>query len=354
MSTASPIRILADHGSKEYFRLHRRRIVLESSFWNSHFAKIPVFKIFKELVWGFKCWIVSVTYKNNAPIVTVGYGRGFIFAFLQYIFRFIFKHRSHFMFDLLLEKKRKGLFGLFDSMKMHVFRTSVDRAIVWGKRDIETFSKEYQIPEEKLIYKHFHITLEKYKFEIRNDGYIFAGGNGGRDYETLIKAVSLINYPMFIATILKEVKSLAENYKHIIVKEVSHEEFRKKLAGCALFVECHNKNFFRTAGHQTILNAMWLGKPVILADKRSGEGYIEDGFDGLIVDAGDVKDLTEKIHFLLTNQNFAKTIGKNAQKKIRRNEFKTANCMQSIYNLAIEYNHLKYRTDGDPQIIQEY
>jgi glycosyltransferase involved in cell wall biosynthesis len=99
---------------------------------------------------------------------------------------------------------------------------------------------------------------------------------------------------------------------------------------------------------------MWLGKPVILADNRTAEGYIEDKVDGLVVNAGDAQTLSDKIRLLINDTKLAKKIGKNARLKVRRNEFKTLNCMQSIYNLAIENNHVNLDINGEPQLIKDY
>jgi glycosyltransferase involved in cell wall biosynthesis len=51
---------------------------------------------------------------------------------------------------------------------------------------------------------------------------------------------------------------------------------------------------------------------------KSAKGYITDGTDGLVVDAGDVEALRSKIIFLLNDISLAKKIGENAQKKAQQ------------------------------------
>jgi len=258
------------------------------------------------------------------------------------------------MFDFLLDRKRRGVIGLFEKIKMHVLNRVVDLCIIWGQTDIETFAKEYNLPKSKLLFHPFHITLEKYQFDIFDGGYIFAGGNGGRDYKTLIEALKQIELPVFIATTLPNISSLATSYKHITVRGITPDEFREKMAGCTIFVECHDIDFFRTAGHQTILNAMWMGKPVVLADRKSAKGYITDGTDGLVVDAGDIEALRSKIIALLNDISLARKIGENAQKKARRPEYRTLNNQQSIYNIAIRRHCKRLNLSAEDRLIEMY
>ena len=347
-------RILTDHGLAERFRPYRRSITLSELFWSPRLLRIPGSIVIFELLWGLKCWLVSFRYPRHIPIITVGHGHGFVFAVLQYLLRWLIKPRTHLMFDLLLNAKGRGLAGVYDSMKARVFNKVVALAVVWGETDVETFAAEHGLAIEKLRFHPHHITLEEYQIDIKDDGFIFAGGNGGRDYTTLIEAVRSLNYPVFIATTLKDVPPMAAPYDHITVQGVSHEEFRRKMAACTIFVEAHDPQFFRTAGHQTFLNAMWMGKPVVMADKRSAVGYFDEGTDGVIVEAGDAEAFGREIKRLLDNPAEATEIGRRAAEKLHDPAYRTLNCMQSIYNLAIELACRREGLDPEDRYIKMY
>ncbi len=348
------LRILTDHGLPERFYPYRRAIVLSGSLWSSLMLKIPGGQFVFELCWGIKCWFRSFQFPRHIPIVTVGHGHGYVLALLQYLFSPFVTPRTHVMFDLLLNAKGRGPAGLYDTFKTRIFSRVVALAVVWGETDVETFSTEHRLPAEKLRFHPHHITLEEYQIDIKDDGFIFTGGNGGRDYKTLIEDVKSIDYPVFIATTLKDVPAMAAPYDHITVRGVSHEEFRKKMAACTIFVEAHDPEFFRTAGHQTFLNAMWMGKPVVMADRRSAIGYFEEGVDGLIVEAGDVEVFRTEIKRLLGNRAEAQAIGARAAEKLHDPAFRTLNCMQSIYNLAIELACRKQNLDPEDFYINMY
>jgi glycosyltransferase involved in cell wall biosynthesis len=347
-------RILTDHGNPENFAPYRIRVKLSAPLFQARLFRLPLFRIAPILILGFKCWWISIRHRGLAAFVTIGSAHGFVFAFLQYLTRPFIRPRTHVMFDFLLERKRIGILKLFDSLKMCVFCRVVDRAIVWGLPDVKSYSREYGIPREKLTFIPFHVTLEQYTFDIRNNEYIFAGGDNGRDYRTLIDAVKTIDYPVFIATRIPDIAEMAAQYPHITVQPVSHEEFRRKMAGCSIFVEAHPKDFFRTAGHQTFLNAMWMGKPVILADKKSALGYIEDGVDGLVVAAGDAHGINTRIRQILADPALAAIIGEAARVKTHQPHYRTLNCMQAIYNIALGIEMEKQGTAVSGDCIKLY
>jgi glycosyltransferase involved in cell wall biosynthesis len=348
---ADNTRIITDHG-KAFFAESKKTVVLDGPVWNSALIKIPGFGLFRELILAIKIWGFSLKYRNRIPVLTYAGGRGMIFALLQYLSRPFIKHRTHVVLDALFMPLRKGLLGFFDRAKLHIFSKSVDLAFVWGETDPETFAKEFGIPKEKFHYHHYHTTRENFEFEVRNDGYIFAGGNGARDYKTLIEAVKDINYPVFIATTLPDIPSLAREWSHITVKGLPGDEFYQKMAACRFLVECHDPQFLRTAGHQTMLNAMWMGKPVVLADKRSALGYIVNEEEGLVVEAGDVEGVRKSIFRLLNDSELEARIAQNAMKKAQQPEYTIPETLRSIYNIAIKLHCDKNGLDLKGRLIE--
>lgn len=301
-----------------------------------------------------RCWWTSLRQRSPVVLVTVGSAHAFVLALLQLIARPFRRPRTHVMFDFLLERKRRGPGGLVDRIRTRIFTAAVDAAVVWGRADVDIYAQEYGIPRDKLRFKQFHITLEEYEFEIRDEGYIFAGGNHGRDYRTLIEALAPVSHPVFIATQVEEVKRWAEPYPHITVQGVTPAEFRRRMAASTMVVEAHPVDFFRTAGHQTFLNAMWMGKPFVMADRKSAEGYFRDGEYWLIVDAGDARALREAVKRLLEDPHLADSIARRGRAEVRHPGYGTLNCMQDIYNLAIGIEAAKLGMDPSESRISIY
>jgi len=59
----------------------------------------------------------------------------------------------------------------------------------------------------------------------------------------------------------------------------------------------------RSAGQQTYLNAMALGKPVVVTDTPGATDYVEDGITGLIVPPGDAEALRGALEWVLDEAN---------------------------------------------------
>ena len=85
-------------------------------------------------------------------------------------------------------------------MRLRLAAKSVARFVVWASHEVEDYARAFGLPKEKLEYVPFHTTLHDYAYEVRDDGYLFAGGNFDRDYRTLIEAVRDLPLPVWIAT----------------------------------------------------------------------------------------------------------------------------------------------------------
>ena len=335
------LRVLTDHGRADVFCGYRRRILAPGRFGGA----------LTEVMWGLKCWFVSIFTRRDLPIVTAGYGHGLIFAYLQYCLRWILPRRTHVMFDLLLDHPTGGLYERF---KAHVFNRVVDLAVVWGAVDVDRYAAAHGIERARLRFHPFHTTVEGYEYEVRDDGYIFAGGNAARDYTTLIEALRAIDYPVLIATTRPEIPPLAKDAPHITVRGLTPEEFRARMAAATFVVECHDADFFRTGGHQTFLNAFSMGKPFVMADRESAVGYFENGELGFVVDHGDIAGLRARVAELLTDPQLRAEMGRRAKAYAAQPILAPAASMQSIYNLAIEIDARRRGYDAAARAIQAH
>ncbi len=65
----------------------------------------------------------------------------------------------------------------------------------------------------------------------------------------------------------------------------------------------------------TIAEAMAVGKPVIASDLEATRYVVKDHVTGLLFEPGNIKQLSEKIRYLLNNKKYAKQIGKNGKEE---------------------------------------
>lgn len=150
---------------------------------------------------------------------------------------------------------------------------------VLSTSEVKTFPKAWGVDPERVVFQPFPNTLHSYRnMPTRDDGYLFSGGNSLRNYGLLEAALEGVDVPTHIATNWQPTKRLP----HVNVRSTTHEEFMTLLAN-AHAVVIPLRQSVRSAGQQSYLNAMGLGKPVIVTDTPGVRDYIIDGVTGVIV-----------------------------------------------------------------------
>jgi glycosyltransferase involved in cell wall biosynthesis len=268
----------------------------------------------RSLWWGWKLFRVS----REFDAVVTGNERAIqVFALLQQLVTR--PKKPHILIYAFFDLPQRGLRRF---MKRTYFRwliTASSRIVVYSRRRIDLYSRVFDVPREKFVCVPYHITLDGYHtaFKITDStvsegDYIFAGGDY-RDYETFLDAVRDLPYKVIIATRLRDYFSGLDIPRNVRVITASHEEFLQLLAGARVVVVPLHGGVLHSGGEQTYLNAMALGKPVVVADDGGADEYISDGLTGLVVRPGDSKDLRRAVLSVLDNPSLARSLGQNAR-----------------------------------------
>ncbi|HEX7244250.1 MAG TPA: glycosyltransferase [Solirubrobacterales bacterium] len=131
------------------------------------------------------------------------------------------------------------------------------------------------------------------------DGPVFAGGNSLRDYGPLVAAAAEVDAPVTLATELLDGPLPA----NVTAGPVPYERFFELLRNARAVVVPLASRKDRTAGQQTYLNAMALGKPTIVTDSPGVREYVEDGRTGLVVPPDDANALRDALDWVLDPAN---------------------------------------------------
>lgn len=195
------------------------------------------------------------------------------------------------MIDCLWYRHANPLIQGLKRLHKRLSARSVDRFLVWARHEVADYAREFGIPETQFAYQPFHTTLESYDFETGDQGFVFAGGNGDRDYRTLVEAVRGLDVPVFVASTNRALFRGLDIPANVTVRGVSHEEFRRRMAACTLAVLPMQGGLLHSGGQQTLLNTMFLAKPTVVVGRKVADGYVCEGRDGLVVDFGDTAAL---------------------------------------------------------------
>lgn len=215
----------------------------------------------------------------------------------------------------------------------------VSRVIVFGRRQVELYADRLGLPKAKLALLPYHTTvhptpLHPVHYEVRHGDYVFAGGDTARDYATLIEAVRGTSWRTVIATLRPDRFDRATLPPNVEVLRATHEEFMRWIAEAAVAVVPLQKGLVQSGGQQTFLNAMYMGKAVIVGDDNSADEYIENGVDGVIVPPGDQAALRAALARLLGDRVLAERMGARAAEKARL--FSPDRFVRGVLDLAEE------------------
>ena len=185
---------------------------------------------------------------------------------------------------------------------------------VLSTSEVKSFPKTWGVDASRVVFQPFPNTLHEYKnIEIRDEGYLFSGGNSVRDYKLLEDALQGTDVPAMIATNWKPIKPLA----NVHFESTTHDKFMKLLAHSHAVV-IPLRVTVRSAGQQSYLNAMGLGKPVIVTDVPGVRDYVIHGVTGIIIPPSDPTAMREAILHVMNPENadFYEEMGKRAKEDV--------------------------------------
>lgn len=145
---------------------------------------------------------------------------------------------------------------------------------------------EAAIPESQVHFTPFCTTISPDQFNLNRlkamaaapQDYVFSGGSASRDYKLLRAAVGT-DIPLRVATSI----DIGPWPPNVTVRSLSHEEFIECMARSRAVILPLATNTKRSGGQQTYLNAMLLGKPVVVTDAPGVRDYITHGENGYVV-----------------------------------------------------------------------
>jgi len=207
-------------------------------------------------------------------------------------------------------------------LKWHLFQIehrTVAKLVVFSRAQAQRYADYFPFAAKKFEVVPFHPTIYDTPLETADWGYVFAGGDGARDYKTLIEAVRGLPVTLIIAAFRRdhfvEIGKIPTNVDIITAEPDAYVRF---MARAAVVVVPMAKGLFRAGGHQTYLNAMALGKPVVVADDSDAIEYIQHGVTGFVVPPRDARALREVLEQLMRDPVLRRRVGKAALAAARK------------------------------------
>ncbi len=241
-----------------------------------------------------------------------------------------------FFWELPRSRWRRGL-------KLALFKLeqrTVTKIVLYSSAQTERYRKALGFAADKFVAIPYHTTIHSVGDEViepANGDYIFAGGNTGRDYNTLIKAARLVRARFLIATNDRaQFRKMGDLPSNVDIVTAEPKTFFRLMARSAMVVMPLRKELLRSCGHQTYLNAMAFGKAVVAADNCGADEYIEQGSSGLVVAAGDAALLADSLNSLMSDPARRERMGNAA--RARAEQFSAELFFRRVLDLVPDKN----------------
>ena len=169
------------------------------------------------------------------------------------------------------------------------------------------------------------------------DDYIFSGGFTARDYRTLLRAAAELDERVLLVVGRDPVTGKTGLEQVVLSKNIEvrvnipHSQFLELMSKAKL-VALIMLDVPYAAGQMVLLDAMHMGKPIIVTRTSGTIDYVEDGKTALLTEPGNVTELKEKILLLSKNSQLRRTLGRNAKAKWRR-DFTFEAMQQKVYGV---------------------
>lgn len=212
----------------------------------------------------------------------------------------------------------------FEAIIKSLILKNVDIFIEYFK-DTSGYEKNYCIKKEKFRYVPFKINcyeevLKKISAgHISDEGYIFCGGNTKRDFNTLIAAARVLDFPFLIVTMENSVlkhhgshlmeENLPQNIT--VIRHDGSSSFLDYIAKARLVALPLKKLTISATGIGVYITCMSLNKCVIISSSPSVKDIIKD--EAIIVPAEDEKALIHAIKKAYNNKRVRDDIAKRGQ-----------------------------------------
>lgn len=181
--------------------------------------------------------------------------------------------------------KDAGLRGVLQKIVLRLADRAIFRYAPISTDDSRVFERIWGISSQKLRFVPYFYTFTKRDLESpppQEEDFIFSGGNSHRDYEPLLRAAeALPGHKFVIASHLLEGRKLPPN---VTAGQVPRPEFIRLMGAARMVIVPIRRNLTRSAGQQTYLNAMMLGKITVVNDVFGVYDYVRHNETAIVVD----------------------------------------------------------------------
>ena len=182
-----------------------------------------------------------------------------------------------------------------------------DAFVCIRKGDIVTLGQRFAVPTSKCFFTYFPADESVVQMQTSEGDYIYSTGWAHRDWETLIFALSELPYRAILSTNNKlDIPDECRNRIEVIPIK-SPEEGRKIMAD-ARIVTLSFEETNLPSGPLVLLDAMVMGKPLVVTDVNGTRDYVNNGKTALVVPPKNKEAMKKSIKKIMEDSELRRNI----------------------------------------------
>lgn len=194
---------------------------------------------------------------------------------------------------------------------------SVDRLYYFSQNQGPVLSEHLGLNADRLRYIPFGVDDETFAPTGEDDGdYILVvGRDSGRDWPTMFSALERIGHPVKLCCRPGDIARLRVPAGVEVLGYVDRAVYRQ-LLGQARVVAIASKPLLYPSGQSVLLEAMAMGRAVVVTGTPALADYVTDGLTSLVVPPGDAAALHERLVEAATDDTLRSRIGRKAREAV--------------------------------------
>ena len=199
--------------------------------------------------------------------------------------------------------------------------SNIDYFVVHTHREIEIYSEWLGLPTDRFEFLPYQVPEIPIEYEEEQQTpFIASLGSAHRDFSTLFEAVKKLNIKTVVATGKGAVEGLTIPEQVELPFGISKAECLRLGQQARLnIVPLQPKEAITAAGQVTIVEAMMMGRPLIVTNFYGAEDYIIHGETGWLVKPNSLESMTEAIDLLWHDDALRQKLGENARAYAQEN-----------------------------------
>jgi glycosyltransferase involved in cell wall biosynthesis len=209
----------------------------------------------------------------------------------------------------------------------------VDRFAVVRSADAQVLARRFGVPASRITFVPFPVPSGLFTVDAPDGEYVYSAGWAHRDWPTLVSALSDTDWPAVLAPrfVFDLPISLASRVRVIPLQPAEGRRYMQRAGVVAL-------SFLDTdlpSGPLVLLDALAMGKPVVVSDVAGARDYLIDRTTALLVPPGDPQAMAEALTELRRDRALRTRLGVAARQWCR--EADTASTfVRRLVGLAVD------------------